>query len=38
MEYPYYAFSQIFGSFIVEAEYAKELGKYLFYDDKKDVF
>ena len=38
MEYPYYAFSQIFGSFVAEAEYAKELGKYLFYDEDKDAF
>ena len=38
MEYPHYAFSAEFGSFVAEAKYAKELGKYLFYDEKKDIF
>lgn len=38
MRYPYYAFSSEFGSFALEAKYAKDLGKYLFYDEKKDVF
>lgn len=38
MDYPYYAFSSEFGSFVGEAKYAKELEKYLFYDEDKDVF
>lgn len=38
MDYPYYAFSSEFGSFALEAKYAKDLGKYLFYDEKEDIF
>lgn len=38
MSYPYYAFSAEFGTFVNEAKYARDLGKYLFYDEKKDVF
>ena len=38
MKYPYYAFSAEFGSFELEAKYAKDLGKYLFYDEDKDIF
>ena len=38
MKYPYYAFSSEFGTFALEAKYARDLGKYLFYDEKKDVF
>jgi hypothetical protein len=37
MEY-YYAFSTEFGTFKNEAKYARDLGKYLFYDEAKDVF
>lgn len=33
----YYAYSSLFGTFVSEAEYAKEMGKYLFYvDSSKD--
>lgn len=38
MSLPYYAFSTEFGTFALEAKYARDLGKYLFYDEKKDVF
>ena len=38
MNYPHYAFSAEFGSFALEAKYAKDLGLYLFYDEEKDVF
>ena len=38
MKYPYYAFSSEFGTFALEAKYAKDLDKYLFYDEKKDIF
>jgi hypothetical protein len=38
MKYPYYAFSSECGTFALEAKYAKDLDKYLFYDEKKDIF
>ena len=38
MSLPYYAFSTEFGSFALEAKYAKDLGKYLFYKEKEDIF
>ena len=34
----YYAFSSEFGSFVGESKFAKELDKYLFYDEDKDIF
>ena len=37
MEY-YYAFSTEKGTFELEAKYARDLGKYLFYDEDKDLF
>lgn len=38
MEKLYYAFSSEFGSFALEAKHAKDIGLYLFYDEKKDIF
>lgn len=38
MRFPYYCYSTTKGSFYGESEYAKELGIYIFYDEKKDIF
>lgn len=35
---PYYCFSVDWGSFGLESKYAKDLGVYIFYDEKKDIF
>lgn len=38
MSYLYYVFSVKYGPFAAEAEYAKKLRKYIFYDEQKDCF